>query len=401
MEKLSRSNNNSFHFTPAIILTVFMLLICGFIVLASAGMASDQSPVSFISKQGMFCLVGIIAAFICYRFPHRWMKSYTFFGLLYIGLLFSLFSVYLFGADFNNTRHVDRWVAIPGTSITFQPSELVKIGIVLLIAIWVSLNPQRIQKFFSWGGLLPIGTAISLLLALIFLEPDYATTLICGIVAMVTVYVGGASQKLVVTALIALVMIFGVTVTTFASERSARIRAHQNLWTENASNYTDENRQQYAAVYAIASGHLFGKGLGKGFAKLGSLSEHESDFIFATFAEEFGFIGSILVLAAFVFILYAGACISIQSNDLFSRVLAMGIVTLISFQVLLNLATTTALVPNTGLTFPFFSKGGTNLVIMLVSIGFLLGVERESRRSSVRTFVETKARQSAMANPFD
>jgi cell division protein FtsW len=270
-----------------------------------------------------------------------------------------------------------------------------------MVAIWAYLNPQRIQNPFDFRGLLTPGLVIGVVLGLIFLEPDYATTLICGSIAMATFFIAGASIRWVTFALVLLIGVVGFTVTQKVGERSARINAWKNIWTSESQTLRDENRQQLASVKAIASGQLLGKGLGLGSAKLGSLSEHDSDFIFAVVAEEFGFVGSLSMLLGFVFILYAGTSISINSKDLFGRVLAMGIVTMISVQVVLNLATTTALVPNTGLTLPFFSKGGSSLIIMLVSMGLLMGVERETRaplKPSTTDLLPENSRASD--NPF-
>lgn len=403
MDTTSQERDQKFHYTPALVLTVFMLLIGGFIVLASAGMGGshEDGPMGFITKQALFCAIGIVMGIFAYYIPHQWMKSYLFFFVLYAILIGLLLSVFLSPSPINASRNVSRWVYIPGIGINFQPSEVAKLGIVLMVATWACLNPQRIQKFFSLGGILPLGCLICSILVLIFIEPDYATTVICGCVAMVTLYISGASARWAGFALVALVILVGYTVVFKVEERSARINAWKNIWSENSHLYAEENRQQIGAVKAIATGQLFGKGLGMGTAKLGWLSEHDSDFIFAVLAEEFGFIGSFSILSGFVFILYAGTSISIRSKDIFGRVVAMGIVTFISLQVLLNVATTSAFVPNTGLTFPFFSKGGSNLILMLISMGLLMGVERESRKLSGKKFIETRSKNSSISNPFE
>ncbi len=400
MQDQRSTESNPFHFTPALVLTVFMLLICGFIVLASAGMGSTEGeggPLGFIEKQAMFCGLGVVLSVMAYYFPHRWMQSYTFFFILYGFVVGALLSVYFIGSNINDVKNVYRWISIPGLGISFQPSEITKLGIVLMVAIWACLNPQKIQKLACLGGVVPLGLMISVILALIFIEPDYATTMVCGSVAMATFYVAGVSARWVTIAMVLLVLLVGYTVNYLELERSGRIYAWQNLYTE----MPDENRQQLASIKAIVTGQLLGKGIGMGTAKLGGLSEHDSDFIFAVVAEELGFIGVFCVLLGFVFILYAGTSISIKSKDIFGRVLAMGIVTAISIQVLLNVATTSALVPNTGLTFPFFSKGGSNLIMMLISMGFLMGVERETRRSSAQALLQDRNKKSAISNPFE
>lgn len=400
MQDQKSTEGNPFHFTPALVLTVFMLLICGFIVLASAGMGStdgEGGPLGFVKKQAMFCGLGVFFAVIAYYLPHRWMQSYTFFFVIYLGIIGALLSVYIIGSSINDVKNVYRWISIPGLGISFQPSEITKLGIVLMVAIWACLNPQKIQKLISPKGVVPLGLMIASILALIFIEPDYATTMVCGSVAMATLYVAGVSTRWVTIAMVLLVLFVGYTVMFLEIERIGRIDAWWHLFTD----MPDENRQQLAALKAIVTGQLLGKGIGMGTAKLGGLSEHDSDFIFAVLAEELGFIGVFCVLLGFVFILYAGTSISIKSKDIFGRVLAMGIVTAISIQVLLNVATTSALVPNTGLTFPFFSKGGSNLIMMLVSMGFLMGVERETRRSSARAILQDRSNKAAISNPFE
>ncbi|MCD8535109.1 MAG: FtsW/RodA/SpoVE family cell cycle protein [Verrucomicrobia bacterium] len=413
----STVKGGNFYFTPVLMLLVFGLLIVGLMLLASAHMGPGtdssksnnssiselvvqpdsqpaqltlSSPVKSIKRQIILGFIGIVLGGIAYLVPHRWMKSYTYFFLVFLGIMAMLASVYVFPAkQQNSVRSVKRWTQIPMTSATFQPSEAAKLGLVMMIATWAYVNPQRIKNLFHHRGLLPLGLMVATILGMIFAEPDYATTLVCGVISLVCMYIGGASLRWVMIFLVLLSLLVGITVTSFVKNRSERIESWKNLW---STEYVEVNRQQLLSINGIARGGLFGTGLGMGISKFGRLSEHDSDFIIAVVAEELGFLGILAVLSCFFFILYAGSVISIRSRDLFGRVLAMGIVTMISTQVLLNIATATALVPNTGLTFPFFSNGGTSLVLILVAIGFLMGVEREARAPII---------QSPSQNPFD
>lgn len=406
-----------FYFTPVLMLLVFVLLIVGLMLLASAHMGPGRdssksndssvsevaatadsqpvqlplsSPVRSIKKQIILGFLGIVLGVSAYMVPHRWMKTHAFFFLVFMGIMAMLVSVYVFPAERQNAeRSVKRWTEIPFVNTTFQPSEAAKLGLVMMIATWAYVNPQRIKNLFHYRGLLPLGLMVGTILGMIFAEPDYATTLVCGVISLVCMYIGGASLRWVMIFLVLLSLLVGITVTSFVKNRSDRIESWKNLW---STEHVEVNRQQLLSINGIARGGLFGTGLGMGISKFGRLSEHDSDFIIAVVAEELGFLGILAVLSCFFFILYAGSVISIRSRDLFGRVLAMGIVTMISTQVLLNIATATALVPNTGLTFPFFSNGGTSLVLILVSIGFLMGVEREARAPIT---------QSPSQNPFD
>lgn len=418
------TDSRSLRYTPALILTVFMLLVGGFIVQASANMAKiepdrkgtqesseiikePKSPIDYVKDQAVYCALGILAAMCAYFVPHSWFKSKTSFYCLAAGILILLGMVYIFPDTSNQEKNVRRWVVLPIINKSFQPSEFAKLSIVMLVAIWSCLNPKSIQKTFNLkGGLVIPGLIISFILLLIFVEPDYATTLICASIAIAALYVGGAPMVRISFFMALVVGILGFTVLTH-TERGTRIKAWHSLFEipsdiseEEKNKILNENRQQLSSIKAIAMGHISGTGLGMGASKLGRLSEHDSDFIYAGLAEEFGFAGSLALLIGFVFILYAGASIAVRTQDHFGRVMAMGIVTMISLQVVLHISTTSALVPNTGLTLPFFSSGGSNLVVMMVAMGLLMSVERESSSAhSVTNSSQSAA--AALQNPFD
>lgn len=420
LSKNTDTDSRSLRYTPALILTVFMLLVGGFIVQASANMAKieddrkgsqesseinkePKSPVDYVKDQAVYCALGVFAAMIAYFVPHSWYKSRTSFFCLAAGVLILLGLVYIFPDSSNQKQNVHRWVVLPIINKSFQPSEFAKLSIVMLVAIWSCLNPKSIQKTFDLkGGLIIPGSIISFILLMIFLEPDYATTLICASIAIAALYVGGAPMVRISLSMALVVGILGYTVLNH-TERGARIKAWQNLFEvpqDKEDGIVDDNLQQLNSIKAIAAGHIVGKGLGMGASKLGRLSEHDSDFIYAGLAEEFGFVGSLALLIGFVFILYAGASIAVRTQDHFGRVMAMGIVTMISLQVVLHISTTSALVPNTGLTLPFFSSGGSNLVVMMVAMGLLMSVERESRSGfSIKPASESAA--SSLHNPFE
>jgi len=259
-------------------------------------------------------------------------------------------------------------------SLTFQPSEFAKLAIVIFLAHSLSKNYDTLKHF--WKGLCPYLVLIGIFAGLLLLEPHMSGMLLVVITSVILLLTAGAKIRHFLLLLVPLVP-GGIFLITMESYRMDRVMAFLNPFAD----VQGTGWQSVQSLYAIGSGSLFGVGLGQSQQKFLYLPEPQNDFIFSVICEELGFIGAILVIGLFVFLIYRGLKISSKAPDLFGSLLGTGIVVLIAAQVLFNIAVVTSSVPPTGIPLPFFSAGGSALVFTLAGMGILLNISRQTRAS--------------------
>lgn len=284
---------------------------------------------------------------------------------VYLGAFLLLVATLFFGSEINGAR---RWINI---GVTFQPSEIAKYAMVLFTATFMAHDPNRMRKFFK--GVVPVLIAVGILCVPIMLQPNMSMTGIIFIMAFVMLYVGGASMKQL-SILAVLAFAGGVLLALIADYRFDRITAYMNPWNDPL----DTGYQTIQSLYALASGGLFGTGLNFSRQKLLFLTYSESDYIFAIIGEELGFIGAVLVIAVYAFIIYRGIRIAIRCRDRFGSLLAAGITIVLGIQTVINICVTCNLLPSTGQTLPFISAGGTSLTICMIAAGILLNISKNT-----------------------
>jgi cell division protein FtsW len=262
-----------------------------------------------------------------------------------------------------------RWIEIPGVT-EFQPSEIAKIAVILLFAALICTFKERMKTFKF--GILPFAGILLAISGLMLLEPHISGTVLIVGVGAVMMFVGGANWKLFAGAM-ALAAAGGYVVMTTMSHSIARIQT----WLDPFSVSSDQSYQIRQSLMAVGSGGMFGLGLGQSRQKYLYLPEQHNDFVFAIVCEELGFVGALIVLLLFMVLILRGYWIAVHARDRFGSLVVTGVTTLLAMQTFLNMAVVTNLIPVTGISMPFFSYGGTALLIQLAEMGIVLSVSRQ------------------------
>jgi cell division protein FtsW len=349
---------------------VAALLALGLVMLYSSSMVMvdhrthAEVGARMLQMQLLWCVLGLIACAVISAVDYEILKKFAvpvFAGTL---LLAALVFVPHIGMRINGAR---RWIHFPGAS--FQPSEIVKLGLIIMLA-WYVDHSQRKMNTFVRGIVFP-GLIIGLALGVIFIEPDRGTTiLLAGVAGSMLFLVGVRWLHLIPVALL------GVAGLAFSIAHDGMRSGRINAWLHPQSQASGVGLQADLAKIAIGSGGLTGLGLGDGRQKLGFLPEIHSDFIFANIGEELGLVATGLVVLAFLLIAVCGIYIALNARDPFGSQLAIGVTSLISFQAIINIGVVTSLLPNKGLALPFISSGGSSLLAMLMAVGILFSVAR-------------------------
>ncbi|HKQ37066.1 MAG TPA: putative lipid II flippase FtsW [Verrucomicrobiae bacterium] len=353
--------------TSVLFFCVASLLALGMVMLFSA--STGQPEANYLVMQPIWCAIGLTACLTVAAGNYQWLKKYWWLNWVFFGITLVLLALVLVPGIRINVNGAYRWLRFSRFSI--QPSELAKIALILVLA-WYGERYQRQMPTF-WKGLVFPGLIIAPVLALVFLEPDVGTTMLLATLAGVMLFVAGTRLRFLVPPIAAGVA--GLIV--FILHNPMRLRRIM------AFLYPEQNREEvgyqtYQAMVAIGSGGLTGLGLGDGRQKLGSIPEHHTDFIFSVIGEELGLVATMLVIVAFVVMVICGVYIALKARDNFGMLLASGVSFLMGLQAAINIGVVTGSLPNKGLSLPFISYGGSNLVVMLACVGLLINVARRA-----------------------
>ncbi len=351
-----------------LVVIVALLVGIGVSILYSASYAHaarlGRDPHYFFYKQILWIGLGTIAAFVASCTPLEFFWRSVPLILLASFILLLLTFLPQLGQPIQGAR---RWIFLFGLS--FQPSELVKVALIIYLAKIFSKKEQSIDDPFK--SLLPPLIVVSIFVGLILVQNDFSTALFIFFIALLVFYV--ARVRLVYFLLLGFVIIPLGTILLFSKEhRVKRIMSYIDPSIDPAG----AGFQIIQARLSLMGGGLWGKGLGMGTKKLGALPEAHSDFIFAVIGEEWGFLGVVFILTLFLFFAYRGYTIALRSRDSFSYYLSFGITSMIILQAILNMAVVAGLVPATGVPLPFFSSGGSSLLMSLFMCGLLINVSR-------------------------
>ncbi|MBO7430031.1 MAG: cell division protein FtsW [Spirochaetia bacterium] len=351
------------------------MLLAVILLLAGSGMAmlfsasypdavnSGKPFTYFISRQAlMFCMGSIIAIIVAYMPLNVFSNLNKFF-------LIAVFALNMLPPLYGYVNGASRWIRIGALSI--QPSEFYKIALVLYLATdFVRVESGR-KKYYSTS----VFTVVLIVIQIVWLQSDLSTTLfivgLCGTMFFVSKF----RFKMLILLGLALGLLFLLFILS-EPYRLERLTSHMGGNTDvKGSSY-----QIVKAKEALLAGGIFGRGIGSGSYKMGSLPEAKSDFIFAIVGEELGFAGVLIIILLFGFLAFKGYYIAWNATDKFKSYVAFGFTTCIFFQMLVNTAVVAELLPTTGITMPFFSQGGTSMLVTMIMCGFLLNVSRGSDR---------------------
>ena len=367
-KKTAKFIDNPFDFILCIV--VFILLALGIIMVLSASapsaLAEGGEAYQYAGKQLLSAIIGLIAMFFISKIDyHKYKKFYLIIYILSC-LILLLVLVPGLGVSAGGAR---RWVAIPGLG-QFQPSELTKIGLIIFYAGYLSDHKDELKDFWK-GFVKPLCFILPPIAILYFVQNHLSASLIIAMIACIMMIIAGARMlHFVCTGLVAggtAVAYLIYKINSGGAEgnfRIDRIVSFLDPWADA----TDTGWQVIQSLYAIGSGGLFGTGLGGSKQKYLYISEPQNDFIFSIIAEELGFVGCVIIIALFAVFIWRGILIAMKSPDTFGSLIATGITSLVAIQVIMNIAVVTSSMPNTGIPLPFFSYGGTALVILLCSV---------------------------------
>jgi len=355
-----------------LLVSIVLLVLIGIVMVFSSSYYSasqEGARYHYFRMQTFVALVGFVSMMIVSNINYRYFKRFA--DVLYLVSIALLIYVLFFGLTEGGAT---RWIHIPGLGFGFQPSEVAKLAIILFVSKVISSKKGILNSFI---GTASVSIIILLCVVLVGIE-NLSTAIIIAIIGFGILFV--ASPYIVIFVVLGLAAVGGlVAFLAFFAEgfRGARFEA----WLNPFADPLGVGFQTVQSLYAIASGGLFGLGLGQSRQKLGFIPEAHNDIIFSIIAEELGLLGAGLVLFLFGVFLWRALKIAMDSQDLFGSLVATGIAIMIGSQVIINVGVVTNTIPNTGVPLPFISYGGTSLAIMMVSVGILLSISRYTKIS--------------------
>lgn len=348
-----------------ILLCVILLVAIGVIMVFSssyytAGQGENADMYTYLKKDLFFSVAGFIAMYFVSKIDYEILKPCIKF--MYFGSIILLLLVFTpLGVTHNGAR---RWLNF---GFEFQPSEVSKFALIITLAAVLENNPKMLT---TWKGVAKYLGIMILPTGIVALE-NLSTAIVIGGISVVLLFV--YSPKLRYSLTIGAAGAAGVLVMIFGSWRSDRVEA----WLHPELVANEKGYQVLQSLYSVASGGMFGLGIGGSRQKMGYMPEAQNDIIFAIICEELGWFGAAIVVTLYIVLIWRGIYIAIRnSNEPFAMLLATGITAMIAIQVIINIAVVTNTIPNTGIPLPFISYGGTSLVMMLASMGLLMNISR-------------------------
>ena len=378
VSKYKNSIRNSFayaqgSFDIVFFMTVLALLTIGLVMLFSASYPyayqNDGDSYFYFKRQLVFALVGVPIMLFVSKLNYKWLKVIRY--PLYIVTILLLILVLFYHTDLGREEDFRRW--IPLGPITIQPSDIAKFTVVLLMASYISRYHRKMNRLV-YGVLIP-AVLVGTFCLLIYAENHLSCTVLVFMIGIVMMFCGGTRVEwfiggICLVAAVAFVVIKNPDI--LPGYQGDRIRA----WIDKGFDPLGLRWQTNNSLYAIGSGGFFGVGLGNSKQKYLYVSEPQNDFIFSIVCEELGFLGAAIIIALFGLLFYRGVKIAQRCEDKFSTMLVIGIVSQIAVQTIFNILVVTDLFPNTGIALPFFSYGGTAILMLCFEMGIVLSISR-------------------------
>ena len=389
--------NKTAAFDKPLFVIVIVLVIVGLVMMSSASYAYSYShygnSMYIINKQVVATILGVMLMLLISTVHPSFLKGKWSYYLWGISLLLLVVVRILPGK-----KGVHRWIGVG--SLSFQPSEIAKFTAILVCATYIAYHYKEInvityksasmkqraarsKRFKYWYGLgrnfqtavWPFMWRIAPILILLVLEPHLSCTIIVLLIVGTQMLLGGTRKEYFLTLLglaaLAIYLIVFLGVVPYG-------RTRIETWLDPFADAKGNGWQNVQSLYAISSGGIFGAGFGNSRQKYMYIAEPQNDFIFSVVCEEVGLVGAIVIILIFVAFIWRGFSLSVANPDRFQKFVGIGITSQIGYQMMLNIAVVTNMVPNTGISLPFFSSGGTSILMLLAEIGVLLAISRES-----------------------
>ena len=347
--------------------TLLLIIVCilgfGLVMLYSTSAYNATlkygNSIYYLKKQVIAACMGFAVMYFCIKVDYHFFARFA--GIAYLAATILCLAVNFVGSSSHGSS---RWLNIFGVS--FQPSELAKIAVILYLAVVISKRPMAMRTF--QGNVKLLATILPIFLVVAY--NNLSTAIIIAGIAFIMVFISSpktAPFLLGVLGLAALALVF-----VFGTYRQERLQ----IWLHPED--FDKGYQTLQGLYAIGSGGLFGKGLGESIQKLGFVPEAQNDMIFSIICEELGLFGAICVILMYIMLLWRLLLIATNAKDMFGSYLVIGIMIHIALQVILNIAVVTNSMPNTGVTLPFISYGGTSIMFLIAEMGVVLSVSKDA-----------------------
>ena len=364
--------NNPIDYT--LLITVLLLLSLGLIMVLSASsptaLSEGKSSYAYFIKQAGFALLGIALMIVLSKIDYRIYKK--FYLIAYFVALALLVAVLVIGKEANGAK---RWIYIAG--ISFQPSEAVKLCIIVFYSTVLTKNKDNLKDFFN--GWIKHLIMLVPIIGLLIVEPHLSASIVIVGVCMIMMTLAGCNLwQIVVPGVV--IGVPAVTIGIVKIQKFAHALKRITTFIDPWKDKLGDGWQVIQSLYAIGSGGLFGLGLGQSRQKYLYLPEPQNDFIFSVMAEELGFVGCAFVIILFAILIWRGTLAAMKAPDMFGSLLAIGITSLIGIHAIMNIAVVTSTMPATGMPLPFFSYGGTALLIILCEMGVLLNISRAGNK---------------------
>lgn len=365
---------------------VMILLVVGLVMMSSASYAwayseHDGDGLYYAKNQLINAAIGFVAMIFFMKMDYHnfkniklpLIKKFNIAGLLYfVGLLFLVFVLFM-GSDEGGDMGAKRWLVIG--PINFQPSEVAKLTLIIYFAYSMERDGQEMDKFRT--GIFKYACLMAVYLVLLVFEPHLSGTILIGVIAISMILCGGANRKQFFALAVAVIIIGVGYIYWQANVEGSYVATRITSWLDPFADMLDDTWQTANSLIAIGSGGLFGLGLGNSRQKYLYLPETKNDFVFPIVCEELGFVGALAIIIVFLLLVIEGYSIAARAKDRFGMLIAVGITTQIGIQTVLNLAVVSNLVPNTGISLPFFSYGGTALIMQLAEMGIMLNISQQ------------------------
>ncbi|MBE5967403.1 MAG: cell division protein FtsW [Lachnospiraceae bacterium] len=369
--EINKRKMHSYYDYSLLFLTLF--LVCfGLVMIYSTSSYNAQrvygDATYYLGRQALFSGAGILIMLFVSKIDYRiYIRNLPIIKIKPVtGLYFLCIGLQTYVLIFGDTiKGAKRWISL-GPLGRFQPSELTKIAVILFTAYIVQLAPRRLDKF---TGFLRVVFLIGPLLGLIVIE-NFSTALVVGVIMVAICFVTSKKKGYFIFSGLLLVAA-GALLVFFVPYRFERINVWKNVETH------PKGYQILQGLYAIASGGIFGKGLGESMQKLGFIPESHNDMIFSVICEELGLFGAFALILLFILLIWRIFIIAINAPDLYGGLIATGVLAHIAIQVLINIAVVTNTIPSTGIPLPFISYGGSSMMVILFEMGIVLSVSNQ------------------------
>ena len=374
--KRKRKEQSEYFFDYSLLFIVLFLLGFGLVMIYSASsyeaFQEFKDAAYYLKKQLVAIVIGLVMMILVANIPYHFWERFYLLGYIVSMALVPLVLTPL-GVESHGAR---RWIKIPVIGLNLQPAEVAKLGMILFLAVMVCKMGKgvRTMRGFIFMVLLPLPVVLEVYL----ITKNLSSAIIILGISVLMVFVASPDYKKFVimglggVAAVALLVFVLVSSGGEGGFRSERIVA----WLDPESQAQGKGFQTLQALYAIGSGGIFGKGLGKSMQKLSFLPEAQNDMIFSIICEELGLFGAVAIILMFIMLLWRMMVIANNATDLFGAMLVVGVMGHIAIQAILNIAVVTNTIPNTGISLPFISYGGSSVMFLLIEIGFVLSVAK-------------------------